>query len=486
MKDKQMPSLEGSPINPAAGADANPVHHERRHFIRLSGAAMLALMLPAVSQATERQQINAMLASLEKRIVQRRKRHKNISADWVLSTFEPDLTPAGKRIAIFELVRRVPYPALRDIYPHVDQIHSMKHLAGSIRLPKPLRPRHLAALIKKTGAQKALVWNQVADLRHVRIPCVYYEHGSAWYSHAPEQIQHCFSNVTEVIAVSAAAGHMLQQAHGIAADIHVLHNTLCPDKTPARDAVARTLDNKQIVLGVACRLVATKCVPLLVLTVKALQAQGINVKAKIAGVGAEENNIRQLIAAHQLQDDIELLGLVNNMAAFYRQIDCYVCTSLREPYGLSGLEAMAHGIPVIAANVDGLPEVIRHQHNGYCLEPDWSVDAYRQQTGASTDFCRQIYYPGDNRIGSVQLLNPDTIAAQIKQLIDNPAQYHTMSRRALETAQNMPPFQTLCDQILGRLWARDYQPGVERAIKNVRRQSGTGRGIPRKNLAAHG
>ena len=54
--------------------------------------------------------------------------------------------------------------------------------------------------------------------------------------------------------------------------------------------------------------------------------------------------------------------------------DVFLLPSATESFGLAALEAMAHGIPVIASRVGGLPEVVRHGVDGY-LEAMGDVDA---------------------------------------------------------------------------------------------------------------
>jgi glycosyltransferase involved in cell wall biosynthesis len=54
--------------------------------------------------------------------------------------------------------------------------------------------------------------------------------------------------------------------------------------------------------------------------------------------------------------------------------DVFILPSATESFGLAALEAMGHGVPVIASRVGGLPEVVRHGVDGY-LESVGNVEA---------------------------------------------------------------------------------------------------------------
>ena len=59
---------------------------------------------------------------------------------------------------------------------------------------------------------------------------------------------------------------------------------------------------------------------------------------------------------------------LEDISAFYHGLDLYLNTSVHEGIPLSILEAMAHGLPVIAPKVGGLREVIDDGGQGYLLE----------------------------------------------------------------------------------------------------------------------
>jgi glycosyltransferase involved in cell wall biosynthesis len=54
----------------------------------------------------------------------------------------------------------------------------------------------------------------------------------------------------------------------------------------------------------------------------------------------------------------------SRIAKFLRGLDCFYFPTLRESFGISAVEAMATGLPVIASEVGGLPEVIQSGVNG--------------------------------------------------------------------------------------------------------------------------
>ncbi|HEX2982518.1 MAG TPA: glycosyltransferase, partial [Ignavibacteriales bacterium] len=48
--------------------------------------------------------------------------------------------------------------------------------------------------------------------------------------------------------------------------------------------------------------------------------------------------------------------------------DLFLIPSQSESFGLSALEAMACGLPVVSSSVGGLPELIKHNETGYIAE----------------------------------------------------------------------------------------------------------------------
>ena len=67
-------------------------------------------------------------------------------------------------------------------------------------------------------------------------------------------------------------------------------------------------------------------------------------------------------------DQIRLLGPREDVPALMRAFDLLVVNSRSEPFGLTIVEAMLSGTPVLAAAVDGIPEIVRHGESGWLID----------------------------------------------------------------------------------------------------------------------
>jgi len=84
----------------------------------------------------------------------------------------------------------------------------------------------------------------------------------------------------------------------------------------------------------------------------------------IAGEGPEEKNIRQMITDLQLSDHVHLLGFRKDVVQVMQSLDVFLITSVTEGLGTIVLEAFAAGVPVVATNAGGIPEMVTDQVTG--------------------------------------------------------------------------------------------------------------------------
>lgn len=74
--------------------------------------------------------------------------------------------------------------------------------------------------------------------------------------------------------------------------------------------------------------------------------------------------------AKKLSVDLRLMGLRDDIPQICKCADIGVMPSTREGLGLSGIEMLASGLPVVASNVHGIVDYIIDGEDGYLCSPD--------------------------------------------------------------------------------------------------------------------
>ena len=119
------------------------------------------------------------------------------------------------------------------------------------------------------------------------------------------------------------------------------------------------------------RLERDKNVPL-ILKATALVSQQEPVQTVIVGTGKDESEFRGLARRLQLGPAAIFTGLVpeEDLPYLYSLGDIYIGAGAAELQGMAVMEAMAAGLPVLAANAVALPELVRDGENGYLFDLD--------------------------------------------------------------------------------------------------------------------
>jgi glycosyltransferase involved in cell wall biosynthesis len=94
-----------------------------------------------------------------------------------------------------------------------------------------------------------------------------------------------------------------------------------------------------------------------------LEAEFPKLRLILAGDGPER-------AALEGNPRVLLPGYVQDRARFFSALDLFLMPSRSEGWGLAALEAMAHGVPVIASRTGGLLEFIEAGETGWLVAPD--------------------------------------------------------------------------------------------------------------------
>jgi glycosyltransferase involved in cell wall biosynthesis len=149
----------------------------------------------------------------------------------------------------------------------------------------------------------------------------------------------------------------------------LIHNGLNLERfdqsASTRELVRRELglEASTIAIGTASAIAPIKRIDHMIRAVVALAREGIDVRGFIAGQTffegeAELRRLRQLVSDLGADSLITFLGWVEPSEPLFRAWDACVSTSQYESFGMTMLEAMAAGCPVVAYSAGALPEVI--------------------------------------------------------------------------------------------------------------------------------
>ncbi len=185
------------------------------------------------------------------------------------------------------------------------------------------------------------------------------------------------------------------------------------EKAAARVALGLDPDERLILqLG---RMVPRKGVETAIRGLGRLRAQhGISARLLVVGgesddadaqITPEIGRLRKIASAEGLDQEVNFVGRRgrDQLRYYYSAADLFVTTPWYEPFGITPVEAMACGTPVVGSNVGGIKFTVRDGENGYLVPPN----------------------------------DPEALAERIAHLYQNPKLLSVLSRQAVRRANDL-------------------------------------------------
>jgi glycosyltransferase involved in cell wall biosynthesis len=133
---------------------------------------------------------------------------------------------------------------------------------------------------------------------------------------------------------------------------------------------------------VASRLEPEKAVEIAIRAFADLLIDNPDTLLLIAGQGSQLSNLQNITRDLEVEDKVHFIGFRSDIQILMSLADVFVFTSPVDSFGLTILEAMAIGTPVIAANAGGPAEIINDCETGLLFSPGDVGDLKRK-----LDFC---------------------------------------------------------------------------------------------------
>ncbi|EJG06788.1 glycosyl transferase group 1 [Methanofollis liminatans DSM 4140] len=151
-------------------------------------------------------------------------------------------------------------------------------------------------------------------------------------------------------------------------DIYVIPNGIDPAIFKESKVKKDYTGTKIIYVG---SLLPIKGVKYLIKAMQILHPTNPDIHLTIVGDGSDRRSLEQMVHEYALVQNISFVGKLP-----HKDIPQWLCNNniLVLPSNSEGmpnvlLEAMAAGLPVVATNVGGIPDIIKNKRNGYLVEP---------------------------------------------------------------------------------------------------------------------
>ncbi len=128
------------------------------------------------------------------------------------------------------------------------------------------------------------------------------------------------------------------------------------------------LNNCGPIIGTVGRMVTEKGQIYLIEALKNIKNDWPNIKCLFIGEGPKYQFLQQAALNFGVRNLCIFTGIRYDIEKIYPALDLFVLPSLREPFGLSLLEAMACCIPVISTKKGGPEDFIESGHNGLLVQ----------------------------------------------------------------------------------------------------------------------
>ena len=199
----------------------------------------------------------------------------------------------------------------------------------------------------------------------------YYTYNSKWKNFLRKcLLENSMKYSDRIVYVSEAGRNSFFNAFKIKAEkTEVVYNGISEKLISQGGKNIPVFEGKLNILFIG-RLAEIKGVHLLIKAASKLKDK-IPLEIKILGDGPERKKLSQLAIDEHVDDFVTLVGAVREKQEYYEWANVFVYPSVwQEVFGISIVEALSYGLPCIANNVGGIPEIINGKNGVLTMESD--------------------------------------------------------------------------------------------------------------------
>ncbi len=225
--------------------------------------------------------------------------------------------------------------------------------------------------------------------------------GNRMYNYR-ELARDMFDNVDDYIVQTKSDAEQISREFN--AECTVINNP----NTFGETAVSTLENNRFIAVG---RFVENKRFMLRLKAFKIFNQEHDNWKLYLVGDGQEKGKYESYIEREGLQSKIILTGSTNETEKYYSDSSIYLMTSMWEGWGMTVVEAMQHGLPVISVDLPSIREIFGDSNCGIIMKNDSEEEMARcmKQLAENRE---KMKIMGINAVSRVKAFDSEVIGKQ--------------------------------------------------------------------------
>lgn len=209
---------------------------------------------------------------------------------------------------------------------------------------------------------------RIAGIRNI----VYTEHGRTEKLSVKTRVAHRLMNraLKKTVVVTRYLKEMLINEEGFNPNkIQIIPNGIDGNRFLIKESTLKYenglfLEKEDKIIVIVARLDPIKNHTLLFKAMELIDKEEHKIKLLVVGDGPLKSTLIQEVRKKNLHDRIFFLGERDDIPNILAGIDLFVLSSLSEGMSITLVEAMAAGLPIIATEVGGNPDLINHEQNG--------------------------------------------------------------------------------------------------------------------------
>lgn len=269
---------------------------------------------------------------------------------------------------------QIPSRTVRSLVRPVRPLLDGAALVELVYVLRGLKPDLVCAHTAKAGSLAR------AAARILHIPSVFTPHGWSMFDRTSMRpnLFFCYAERlagrlgTRVINVCEFERTLARQFDVCPAEaLDVVHNGIAELEI----ARVRRVDHQPPTLVMIARFAVQKDHATLLQALSGIR--GMEWRLLLVGSGEEEQTVAAQIASLGVGGRVKILPQESNVAGLLMEAQGFVLSTHFEAFPISILEAMRAGLPVVATDVGGISEIVRHEQTGLLVRPKHVEDLRR-------------------------------------------------------------------------------------------------------------